>query len=133
VTRISTFRSDQRGAAALELAILAPFLLALVIGVTDLGWTLWQRVQIQEAVQEGAVFAAFAPDDPEGAQARVFEATSAEGLKFDDIYVTCHPGDGEVEVGVTYVHDALLVGGQRTLIVKGRAPVVSMDECQPSG
>jgi Flp pilus assembly pilin Flp len=122
---------DQHGASAVELALLLPFLLVLVIGVADLGWTLWQRVQLQEAVQEGAVFAAFAPDEPDMARLRVVEATNAD-VPLEAVYVACLD-DGQIEVGLTHSHERLAVGGSRTLHVRTRAPVVSMDECEPSG
>lgn len=44
----------QRGAAAVEFAIIVPLLLSLVLGVIDFGMALGQSVSLQGAAREGA-------------------------------------------------------------------------------
>lgn len=46
------------GAAAVELALIAPFLLIGAVGVADVGLPIWRRMQVQSAAQAGAHFAA---------------------------------------------------------------------------
>jgi Flp pilus assembly protein TadG len=54
-------RRGQRGAAALEFAFLAPFVLYLVLGVVTYGWILSFRQTLSQAAAEGARAAAVAP------------------------------------------------------------------------
>lgn len=48
---LSTLRSDKRGAAVVELALTAPFLAALVIGVTDMARGYSLKLQLEQAAQ----------------------------------------------------------------------------------
>jgi Flp pilus assembly protein TadG len=51
-------RCDTRGAAAVELAALAPILAALIIPMIDLGMGTYQKMRVQEAAEAGAEYAA---------------------------------------------------------------------------
>ena len=46
--------SRQRGAAALEMAVVAPILLLLVFGIMESGWFFAQQVELNNAAREGA-------------------------------------------------------------------------------
>ena len=48
------FKKNSRGVAAVEFAIILPFLLVLVIGVIDLGWLFNGWVVLTGAAREGA-------------------------------------------------------------------------------
>lgn len=48
---------DRQGAAALETALLAPVLLALLLGVMEVGRMAWTRATLTYAVQETARYA----------------------------------------------------------------------------
>lgn len=52
VIRIRT--SDQRGAAAVEFALVLPVLLALLVGTVDMGLMLYDKAVITNASREGA-------------------------------------------------------------------------------
>jgi Flp pilus assembly protein TadG len=46
------------GAAAIELAIVAPMLAIILVGVAELGFAIRERMQVQEAAAAGALYAA---------------------------------------------------------------------------
>jgi Flp pilus assembly protein TadG len=55
-----------KGAALVETAFLAPFLILLALGIADLGRVLFIYINVHEAAQEGAMFAAYGPYEPSG-------------------------------------------------------------------
>lgn len=61
----------QRGAAAVELAIVLPFLVVLVMGVVDLGRVFYAYEALANAAREGARYCALHPGDQPGTWARV--------------------------------------------------------------
>ena len=62
---IKLLRRNERGAAALEFAIIAPALIALIIGIAQLGILYLANAGLRNAVAEGARFATIwpRPDD----------------------------------------------------------------------
>lgn len=56
--RITRFRRDDRGAAAVEFALVLPILVVLVFGVVDFGRALFAYNYLTSAVREGGRFAA---------------------------------------------------------------------------
>jgi hypothetical protein len=124
-------RGRESGAAAVEMAIILPFLLALLIGITDVAWLLWKRVELQEAVQEGAIVFAYSPGDEATAISRARRATNVAiessdftpyrpfcGSSADDTYTIGlrHPlrlpiTGRDVLVDVTVHGDVLVDGG----------------------
>lgn len=84
-----------KGAATVEFAMFAMFLILLVAGIVDLGRGLYTAIALDEAVQEGAMFAAFTEDlagtPVTGAdiEARVIASTSSPQLTTDDVTVSC--------------------------------------------
>jgi Flp pilus assembly protein TadG len=56
--RINRFRRDDRGAAAVEFALVLPILVVLVFGVVDFGRALFAYNYLTSAVREGGRFAA---------------------------------------------------------------------------
>ncbi|MFP5333553.1 MAG: TadE family protein [Acidimicrobiia bacterium] len=85
----------EKGAATVEFAMFAMFLILLVAGIVDLGRGLYTAIALDEAVQEGAMFAAFTEDlagtPVTGAdiETRVITSTSSPQLTADDVAVTC--------------------------------------------
>ena len=85
----------EKGAATVEFAMFAMFLILLVCGIVDLGRGLYTAIALDEAVQEGAIFAAFtdevagAPVSGDDIEARVVASTSSPQLAVGDITVTC--------------------------------------------
>jgi Flp pilus assembly protein TadG len=80
-------RDRERGAVAVELALLLPVLVVIIGGVIDVGAALTTRVQLQEAVQDGVTFASHTPNNPAATRTRVAEASS--GLSTGSVTVTC--------------------------------------------
>jgi Flp pilus assembly protein TadG len=72
--------SDTRGTAAIEFAILSPILLALLLGVVDLGFGLYAAIQAQSAAEAGALYAAKHGWNSAGISAAVVGATGASGM-----------------------------------------------------
>ncbi len=82
-------RRDERGAALVEFAIMLPILIVLLFGVIDYGRLLYTRIALHEAVQEGSIYAATHPDDPNGTRLRVIDNVDNPALSLDDITVGC--------------------------------------------
>lgn len=109
----------ERGAAAVELAIVASFLLVLVFGVIDIGRVLFTRIAVIDAAQEGAVFAAFedrvagTPLDRTHIEDRVMAAIDNPTLTAGDITITCYVDTSgsrsSYEIEVVVEHDVDLV------------------------
>jgi Flp pilus assembly protein TadG len=57
-SRIRRFVGCPDGSAALEFAVIAPMLVVAIVGTVDLGVGLYQSMQVQNAAQAGAVYAA---------------------------------------------------------------------------
>lgn len=86
---------DERGAATVELALFAMFLVMIVSGIVDLGRGMYTAIALNDAVQEGAMYAAFT-DDVAGSPVstadialRVTSATDSLVLGSGDVTVTC--------------------------------------------
>src|SRR3954468_23170559 len=52
-----SFTRQDKGSIALELALVAPLLLATFVGVYDIGFLLFQQMQVEAAADAGATFA----------------------------------------------------------------------------
>ncbi len=63
-SRVQKFRRDQRGVAAIELAILGPVYLALLLGVIQSGLLIFTQANLHYAVQKGARCAALQESCP---------------------------------------------------------------------
>lgn len=76
---IRTSASSDRGAAAVEFALLLPLVLVLVLGIIDFGGMLHARVTLTQAAREGARVAALQDDsdpayDPDNVRNRTWGA-----------------------------------------------------------
>jgi hypothetical protein len=54
----------QRGASAVEFALVAPLLLLLLFGIMESGWTFSHLLEVRHGAREGARLVATAGDDP---------------------------------------------------------------------
>lgn len=129
---------SERGVSALEVALLLPFLLLITMGIVDLGRIMYFQLGVQEAAQEGIVYASIEPDDPTGIVARTMEAMSVPELQAGSVVVTC-PSSTRVEVAVSHQVDLItpvisqLVGGTFTATSEATTQVFSLTEsCVPS-
>lgn len=53
---LKRFWSDKGGNSAVEFAVIAPAMLAAMVGVTDLGYTVYQRGDLEAAMRSGAQY-----------------------------------------------------------------------------
>ena len=65
----------QRGAAAVEFALVAPLLLLLILGMIDWGWHMFVSQVMTNAAREGARAGSLWPDDPDQAIADAQQTT----------------------------------------------------------
>lgn len=76
----TTMAHRRRGTAAIEFALAAPVLVLLLAGVVELGFGIYQAMQVQNAAEAGALYAAENGWDPAGISAAVLNATGATGI-----------------------------------------------------
>ena len=62
---------DRRGVSAIEFALIAPAMVALMFGAYDFGNAAQQQIQLQAAVRAGGAYAISRPTDGPGIQAAV--------------------------------------------------------------
>ena len=104
----------ERGAAAVETAILSIFLLTLLMGMIDVGRAIFTRIAVEDAAQSGASFAAFAdPVSVAAIETVVITSIDSPDLTAATITVQC-PDDPSgdraahyVEVTVEYTQDLI--------------------------
>src|SRR5437660_8563590 len=68
------------GAAAVEFAFIAPLIIAMLIFVTDLGIGFYRKMQVENAAQAGAQYAAVNGFSTSSASNAVLAATSFSGI-----------------------------------------------------
>jgi Flp pilus assembly protein TadG len=117
----------ERGVAALELGLMTPFLVLSLVAVVELGTAAYEAMQVQNAAQVGAIYAAHNDYNTSAIQAAVENATgndeisatvtqfcacpSAGGLVTTDCDSTCDEDDtpGQyVQVSAEFTHEPLL-------------------------
>lgn len=101
----------ERGAAAVEMAVATILLVLLSTGVADLGRVLFTYVSLQDAAQEGAVYASFEPSDPNEITQRVIQSIDYPTLDPANVTVSCPAGSptGGNEIAVTVDHSVDLI------------------------
>lgn len=127
-------RRSEYGAAAVEAAIVVPFiLLPILAGVVDIGWALAIKAQLHEAAAEGSAFAAHSPADRPGARQRAAATVSVvDDLAAADVNVVC---DGGRRVVTTVSYDyapifASIFGvGDFNIGARNVSDVLSEDDC----
>jgi Flp pilus assembly protein TadG len=131
-----TRRRSERGAVAVELALVVPLLLLLLAGVYDLGMALMTRAQMQEAVEEAAVAAARDPADPAAARQNAVDAVSVVTIAPGDVTIACENSARRVRVNIDHVYDTLLLGlisfDDIGIAVSMVSDVLSETDCSPS-
>jgi Flp pilus assembly protein TadG len=125
---------DQKGAVAVEMAFVMPFLLLLFVGIVDFGMAYSASIGIEEAAQEGALYGAFHPSDGSGIRMRAAQSAAYPQLSINDVAVTC-PSVGKIAITVTYDHDLITpiidgwLGGTLPLQRVIEATVFSSESC----
>ena len=77
--RASLLLSDV-GSAAIEFGIAIPMFVILTVGVVEVGFTAYQAMQVQDASEAGALYAATNSGDPAGIAAAVVNATNTAAI-----------------------------------------------------
>src|SRR5690606_40049127 len=81
----------QQGAAAVEMAIAAMFLVLMACGIVDLGRGIFTSIGLRDAAQDGPIYASFEPSDREAIIQRVIQ--SVEHPELDESAVTLDCAD----------------------------------------
>lgn len=82
---------DRRGIAALEMAVVAPFVMFVILACIDFGRALSQNIELTHAVRAGAQYSVTASDDKTGIERAVRAALPAK-FSAAEIAMTCHCG-----------------------------------------
>lgn len=105
---------DQTGASAVEFALVAPMLIALVVGLADFGSALRERMQLTAAAHAGIQYAARNPDNPGGISSAVNAASSIPSARLTVSTTTaCECADGSA---VACAGGACPAGSARTYV-----------------
>lgn len=119
----------QRGAAAVELALILPILVLLVFGIVEFGRAYHTQVTLTHAAREGARHMAIHNDPscketPTGAGWVTMQAASSIGLECGEVTITptsCTPGtDVTVLAERTFTLSIPLFPGSGTFDLEGR-------------
>lgn len=86
--RGATWRCGDRGAAAVEFALIVPILLLLVVGIIQFGRVFSLQIQLSGAANAGARYLAVHPTEPAEARNRTRAAATNLGLTDGEIAVT---------------------------------------------
>ena len=118
----SRIEERSRGAVAVEFALVAPILLALIAGIVEFSYTFNLQISVTQAAREAARTMAITNDQ---AEAEIAAANGAPGLATETFAYTFTPTacvpDGTVNVEISYTADTLtsLFGNSVTLVGVG--------------
>jgi Flp pilus assembly protein TadG len=98
-----------RGQAVVETAFILPILIWLVCGVADLGRVIYAHHALQEATQEGALYAAYVPAPDTGVIDRVVGSSQDEWVTGATVSVVCTTAPAPGKVTVTSQYDLPLM------------------------
>ena len=77
---MTNFIRSKKGSAGIEFGILAPVLIIMLIGIIYFGFIIKSTVQMQNAVEAGALYAIGNSADTSGIQSVVQNATTLSGI-----------------------------------------------------
>ena len=129
-------RSEERGAAAIEFAIVIGLLLLLALGIIEYAFAIYTNIGIQEAAEDGVLYLAQNPTDTAGARVRIKETSNRVTLLDSEIALTC-PTTSSVRIDIDHDHDFItgiltpLVGTDINLHTDLTSEVFSSDSCVP--
>ncbi len=101
----------ERGAAAVEFALLLPILILLVFGIVEFGRAYNTKVTLTHAAREGVRVLAITQDSAAAAGAAVSAATSLDPADVAVATTPCNPGEPtQVSVSYPFTYDIPLLG-----------------------
>jgi len=103
------------GQSLVEFALLAPVLITLLLGVVDVGRVVFAYIALQDAVTEGALYAAYEPIPASAVIERVITSASHAEVKNATVSIACTTAPAPGTITVTASYDLPLVtpvGGQ---------------------
>lgn len=126
----------QQGASTLELALVAPLLLLLALGIVDIGQLLATNIAIKEATQEGLAHAIHEPGDASGITNRVVFAVDEPALEASHVTISC-PSSPADHIAVTVTRDLDLItpfiselfGGTVTVSTTSVGEIIAEQPC----
>ena len=94
-----------KGQSLVELALSFVVLMLLIAGSVKFGIIFFQKVQLQDAAQEGAIYGSMCPNDTVSIEDRVrFNSNSPLDLTSPNVFVSVSRDTQNVEVVVSYNH-----------------------------
>ncbi len=80
IVLLQAWRQGSRGSAAIEFGLAIPLLLALLMGVVELGFAMYEAMQVYSAAETGAAYAVKNGWDSAGISSAVVSATGTTGI-----------------------------------------------------
>jgi len=93
---------DQRGASAVEFALIVPLLIVLVIGIAEFGRAFQVQATLSAAAREGVRVMAL-QNDPAAARAAVRDAATSLNPSITNAQISISPASCPTTGGTTYV------------------------------
>ena len=97
--KLLTTLNNEKGASAVEFALILPILMLLILGIIQFGFIFFHYISITHAAREGARWAALGEDN---ASVRAKVKNSAPGLVLNDSDISINPVGESVTVRVQY-------------------------------
>lgn len=91
------WRDAVAGTAAIEFAICVPLIFILLAGLVEVGFSMYQSMQVANSVEAGAIYAAKNGWDANGIAAAVTDATGTPGVSASPVpakFCGCPAADG---------------------------------------
>jgi Flp pilus assembly protein TadG len=98
-------RPGQAGQSLAEFALVIPILLMLIMGTVDGGRALFVYVALQEAAQEGALYASHAPDNFSAIVSRVRTSSTAREVVVSTVTRMCPPSTPAGTISIRVSHN----------------------------
>ena len=124
---LSVTRSHRgAGQSLVEFALLAPLLISLLVGIVDVGRLVFAYIALQDAVTEGALYAAYEPTPESAVIDRVRTSSNHVEVKNATVTVVCTTSPPPGTITVTGSYNLALVTPLIAQIFGGNIGVTAM-------
>lgn len=116
-----------------EFALVVPILIILAFGVVDFGRLAFTKINLNDSVQEGSIYASTHPGDTSDIQDRVVGSVDSPAIVKSSVVITC-PGD-KLKVAVSHSMTTivpLLLPDTFTLTAEVTTDLFTSDMCVES-